>query len=434
VKNYFKKNLPVIVIAVLVLIPIARWFFWERLSFRFFDLSSTMTSFGQIAGLLGMILFSINLILSNRNHFFDRFFSGIHIFYNHHKWLGVVSFCLLLFHPLFLVVKYLTVSVHDAAIFLLPGSNVVITLGIIALLSMIVLLVITLYLKIKYHIWRFSHKFMVAVFVFAILHTILITSDISRDIFLRYYILFFAFVGLTLGAYRAFFRIVLNKDFEFKIVGIKTLNNNVTEIEIEPLESIMQFHPGQFIFIRFVGVGISSEPHPFSISSVKGENNLKIVVKSLGDYTNKIKNLALGTIAKVEGPYGSFFQNRDVSKKEIWIAGGVGITPFLSLARNLEEIKNDIHLFYCLNNAEEAILLEELRALSLANNKFHLITWYSKEKGKINAEIIKELVHNLSNTDIFICGPILFMRALKEQFEKIGVDLNNINFEEFNFL
>ena len=202
----------------------------DPLSLRFFDLNSTTTSFGQITGLLGMILFSINLILSNRSRFFDKIFSGLHIFYDHHKWIGAVSFCFLLFHPLFLVVKYITVSVNSAAMFLLPGTNFAITMGIIALGAMIVLLVITLYLKIKYHIWRFSHKFMVGVFVFAILHTLLISSDISRDMFLRYYIFIFAFIGLAMGAYRSFFRIFFNKDFEFKVVKVNILNNSVAEI------------------------------------------------------------------------------------------------------------------------------------------------------------------------------------------------------------
>jgi len=434
VKNYFKKELPIFVILILALFPIARWFFLEPISMRFFDLNSIMTSIGQTTGLLGMILFSINLILSNRTIFFDKFFSGLHIFYNHHKWLGAISFSLLLFHPLFLVVKYLAVSVNSAAMFLLPNGNFAITMGIIALAGMIVLLVITIYLKIKYHIWRFSHKFMVVVFVFAILHTMLISSDISRDIFLRYYIFISAFIGLALGAYRAFFRILFNDDFEFKIVGINILNNNVTEIEMEPMKSVMEFYPGQFIFIRFVGVGVSSEPHPFSITSFKGEDNLKIVVKSLGDYTNEVKNLKLGTIAKIEGPFGSFLKNRDLAKKEIWIAGGVGITPFLSLARSLKDISNDIYLFYCLNDVEDAVFLEELKTLSLSNNKFHLVTWYSKEKGRINVDKIKEITQNISNTSVYICGPISFMKSLRDQFINKGVDSTNIHFEEFNFL
>ncbi len=406
----------------------------DPLSLRFFDLNSTTTSFGQITGLLGMILFSINLILSNRSRFFDKIFSGLHIFYDHHKWIGAVSFCFLLFHPLFLVVKYITVSVNSAAMFLLPGTNFAITMGIIALGAMIVLLVITLYLKIKYHIWRFSHKFMVGVFVFAILHTLLISSDISRDMFLRYYIFIFAFIGLAMGAYRSFFRIFFNKDFEFKVVKVNILNNSVAEIEIEPVDRKIEFRSGQFIFIRFVGVGISSEPHPFSIASNTGDDNLKIVIKSLGDYTSTINKVIKGMVAKVEGPFGSFYENNNSVKKEIWIAGGVGITPFLSMARSLGNINHNIDLYYCLKNPSEAVLLKELNAISVSNTKFRVITWYSEEKGFINADIIEKGSNGLKDGVVYICGPLPFMRILQSQFISKGVDKNNIHFEEFNFL
>lgn len=430
----FKNSLPLIVIAILALIPILRWFFMDPMSFRFFDLNSTMTSLGQIFGLLGMMLFSLNLILSNRTKFFDKVFLGLHNFYNYHKQLGMLSFCLLLFHPIFLVVKYITISTKEAAMFLLPGANVAVTMGIISLLLMIILLLFTIYIKIKYHIWRYSHKIMNLVFVFAIIHTLLISSDVSRDTFLRYYILIFAFIGLFSGVYRSFFQKFFNKDFEFKVVKVNILNNSVTEIEMEPQKYEMKFYPGQFVFIRFVGVGISSEPHPFSITSSLGENNLKIVVKSLGDYTSKIPTLTVGTIAKVEGAYGSFFNYRDISKKEIWVGGGVGITPFLSLARSLKNVTNDIYLFYCLNEPSEAVFLKELTEVSVQNNRFHLITWYAKEKGRINGDIITELAHGLKDSNIYICGPLPFMKSLQEQFIIKGVEKDNICFEEFNFL
>ena len=430
----FKKNLPLIIIVILALIPIVEWFLMEPMSFRFFDLNSITTSLGQITGLLGMILFSLNLILSNRSRFFDRMFGGLHYFYNYHKQLGMISFCMILFHPLLLMVKYLANSVQSAALFLLPGTDFAITTGIIALLLMIILLVITIYTKIKYHIWRFSHKFMVVVFVFAIIHTMFVSSDISNDMFLRYYIFTFAFVGLLLGAYRSFLRKIFNKDFEFKVVKVNILNNSVAEIEIEPVDRKMEFRSGQFIFIRFVGVGISSEPHPFSIASFTGDDNLKIVIKSLGDYTSTINRLTPGMLARVEGPFGSFYENNNSVKKEIWIAGGVGITPFLSMARSIGNINHNIDLCYCLKNPSEAVLLNELNAISVLNNKFRVFPWYSETQGFINGDIIEKGSSGLMDTDIYICGPLPFMRILQNQFISKGVDKANIHFEEFNFL
>ena len=429
-----KKNLPLVIIVILALIPIARWFFIEPMSFRFFDLNSSMTSFGQITGLLGMMLFSINLILSNRARVFDKIFSGLHIFYDHHKWLGAVSFCFLLFHPLFLAVKYLAISVYDAAMFLLPGNDFAITMGIIALGTMIILLAITLYLKIKYNIWRFSHKFMTLVFVFAIMHTMFISSDVSRDMFLRYYIFIFAFIGLLFGVYRSFLRFFFNKDYEFTVKEAKMLNNNVFEIEIVPSKEVMKFYPGQFIFIRFVGVGISSEPHPFSIASSSQDKNVKIVIKSLGDFTSTLGSIKSGMLAKVEGPYGSFYEKENSTKKEIWIAGGVGITPFLSMARSIKNLDHNVDLYYCIKNQSEAVLLEDLKSIAFNNQKFNVIPWYSDEKGFINGDIINKFSNNMKNVDIYMCGPPGFMTILNNQFINLEVDKDNIHFEAFNFL
>ncbi|MFZ3015979.1 MAG: ferric reductase-like transmembrane domain-containing protein [Minisyncoccia bacterium] len=436
-KLRLEKNLPVIVIILLASVPIIRWFFLEPLNYRFLDINSFTTSLGQITGLLGMLLFSVNLILSNRLIFFDTFFSGLHHSYNIHKWLGTLSFSLLLFHPLFLVVKYISISLQSAAMFLLPNGYFPVTLGIIALFGMIVLICITFYLKIKYHIWKFSHKFLVLVFVFAILHTILISSDISRDLFLRYYIIFFAMLGLISGIHRSFLRFLFNYDFKYKVIGTKIFNNNVIEIELESNGKSIGFYPGQFIFIKFISdvKGISRESHPFSVSSSLLENNLKITVKSLGDFTNNLINLNVGAKVKIEGPFGKFFENRNPNKKEIWIAGGVGITPFLSLIRSIKpEDCSGIDLYYCLKNNTEAFLFKELEDISRVNNKFRLIPWCSDDKGYINADIIYKLSGDLKDKDIYLCGPPSFMKILTEQFIKIGVDSNNIHFEEFNFL
>jgi len=427
------KNFPIILLVIFSLIPIIRWASLEPLALRFTDFNSTMTSFGQITGLLGMTLFALNLILSNRTRFFDKLFSGLHHFYNFHKWLGSLSFSLLLFHPLFLVIKYLSISTYEAALFLLPnGYNLAVTYGIVALLGMIILLGITLYFKIKYHLWRFSHKFMVVIFIFAILHSFLISSDISRDMFLRYYILFFSLVGLSLGSYRAFFRLLFNKDYEFTVKKVNVLNDNVLEIELAPTKETMQFSSGQFIFIRFVGVGISSEPHPFSISSAVSENNIKIAIKSLGDFTSSLGNVKAGTIAKVEGPFGNFYENKD--KKEIWIAGGVGITPFLSMARSLKETNKEINLLYCLKNKNEAVFLNELEKISSEKKNFKVFSWFSEEKGFITGEAIRQISNDVKNMDIYLCGPPVFMKMLQSQFIKMGVENKNIYFEEFNFL
>ena len=107
-------------------------------------------------------------------------------------------------------------------------------------------------IKIKYHKWRFFHKFMIIAFIFALVHVIYISSDISRDVFLKSYILFFSMIGLASGFYRSFVRVLFNKDYSYIVKNVSMLNANIIEIEVEPRDEIITFTPGQFIFIKFI--------------------------------------------------------------------------------------------------------------------------------------------------------------------------------------
>lgn len=429
-ETIFRKNIGLTTIIFLCLLPILRWFFIEPVSLRFVNLSATMTSFGQITGLVGMTLFAISLIMSSRLIIFDRFFYGLPNAYGLHHKIGAISFSLLLFHPLFLVVKYIQFSLRDAALFFLPSQSPAMNFGIFSLILMIVLMVLTFYIKLKYPTWKISHKFMVLVFMFAILHTFLITSDISRDNLLRVYVLGLSLIGLMLSFYQAFLSKYLNKDLKYQVKGLNFLTDNVAEIQLEPKGRALNFMPGQFIFIKFFGSGVSSESHPFSISSSPDKNDLRLVIKSLGDFTSQLKNIKAGDIALIEGPFGNFSHQSINNKNQIWIAGGVGITPFMSMAGSLKD-GYKIDLYYCVKNRAEAVLLDELMN---KNENIKVILWCSDEKSFINAKVVSEISGDLKNKDILLCGPPVFMNSLNKQFKELGVKKNNIHFEQFNFL
>lgn len=432
---FFKKNFGWLTILILTILPVARWFFMLPLNIRLFDSNAVMTSLGQIAGLLGMALFSLNLILASRLKFLDKYFYGLDKVYNYHRATGAIAFSLLLFHPLFLVVKYVQISLRSAALFLLPFTgDPAITYGIIALILMIALMSVTFYIKLKYQNWKISHKFMVAVFVFAILHTLYISSDISRDAVLRFYILALACLGLAAGFYRSFLSKFLNNNFTYKIIGLNRLNRSMVEIELKPTGRMIKFQAGQFVFLSFKAAGLNQEIHPFTIASSPREENLKFVIKALGDYTDRLENLRVGDLASVEGPFGKFSYKNVANKNQVWLAGGVGITPFLSMAGDLRDSDCKIDLYYCTKDKAEAVLLERLAGLSLANHNFKIRSWCSVDSGRINAEKIAELSQGLAGKDIFICGPAPFMESLEEQFLEMKIPASSIHWENFNLI
>ena len=419
------------IIFILSFIPVVIWAFMMPLGIRFFDLSSTFTSLGQIFGLVGMVLFSINLILAGRFRFLDKYFKGLDKVYSKHSKLGSIAFSMILFHPLFLVVRYLVISTQAAAMFFVPFISPSVTFGIISLTLMILLMSFTFYIKLKYNVWKFSHKFMILAFVFGIVHTFIISSDISRNDFLRYYILILALLGLFISARQALFNKTIKK-FNYKVKNLKLLNESVLEIEMEPVGDKMIFNPGQFAFFSFQSEKVSEESHPFSIASSILEDNIRITIKNLGDYTAELVNLKVGDGVLIDGPYGYFSYKKVKNINQIWIAGGIGITPFLSMARSLER-NYHVDMYYSVKESNEAVYLNDFSVIGGQIPNFKFTLWSAKDKGYLNANAILNLSKDLASKDIFLCGPPVFMESLKDQFVGLGVDIKKIHYENFSF-
>ncbi len=427
-----KQYLGLIIIALLALIPVVIWGLLRPLPFRFNGYANTFTSLGQVAGLVGMALFCLNLIMSARLKILEPFFGGLNRMYINHHFLGSLSFILLLCHPLFLAYTYATISLKAAAVFLLPGWDVYEQLfGSIALGGMIVILILTYYVKLPYHIWKVTHRMMALVFISAILHIFMIGSDIGQSVFLKGYMFFLVALGGLSIVYRSVFPQWLVPRFMYRVVGIAQ-QGPVAEVSLEPVKDHLSFTPGQFAFVSFRDRTVSAEEHPFTIVSAPQEKTLRLSIKDMGDFTKKIPQLTIGALAKIEGPFGEFTMQKYPARDYTWIAGGIGITPFMSMARGFtgKEKNINIALYYCVNSPEEAIFWEELKKIMQRIPFFTAIPFYSKEQGRITASFIAEK-QNVAQSQIFLCGPVPMMRSLRQQFQQLGVKSQNLHSEEF---
>ncbi len=431
-KIFSENNIGWAILLSIALFPVLLWSLMAPLSGRFAEFDTTMTSLGQITGLAGMALFAFTMILSSRLIFLEKIFVGLDKLYRVHKIAGSVAFILILFHPILLALRYVPFSVESAANFLLPGNSPANNLGIASLVLMFLLFASMLFAKMRYQTWKSMHKFIGIPFFLAGLHSFIVYSDITNNSLLRYYMLSLSALGLAAYVYRSVLGAFLVKKFDYLVDNVRELSESIVEISMIPLNEGIRHVPGQFIFVGFQNGGVSSEPHPFSISSAPSERVLQISVKSLGDYTSQLKHLRKGALARIEGPYGKFSFNDCANKNQIWIAGGIGITPLLSMARSLENGFN-VDLYYCAKNRDDAVFLDEL--VSIAENKanFRVINYCSDKSGRITAEVVEKLSGTLSGKDIFLCGPPAMMRALKKDFINLGVDKIRIHNEEFQF-
>lgn len=432
-----KSRLGVIFLIILVLFPLVPWLSMAPFDFRFGDSFMAMTSVGQITGLIGISLFAVTLMLSARLPILEEYFGSLDRVYRIHHYAGTIAFLFLIVHPLVLAIRLVPVSVVDAARMFLPSGDWALNFGLLALLLMMSLLTVTFFARWRYKFLRFAHQILGVAFFFGALHAFFIPSDLSNNLTLKYYIFSLCFVAIILYAYRSLFGAVLVKKFTYRVDEVNNLGGGITEVVMSTTEKKMHYTPGQFIFVSFRDGGIDKEVHPFSISSSPTDDKLRITVKALGDWTTELKNLNIGSAAEIEGPFGSFSYLKAKHQKQVWIAGGIGVTPFINMARNLRVNHRpglQIDFYYTTKNDQEMVYRAELEETVADCPGLRFIPYISDRFGFLSSKVIQDISGDLTQTDIFVCGPPPMMRSLKAQFIAANIPKSLIHTEEFKLL
>jgi predicted ferric reductase len=179
--------------------------------------------------------------------------------------------------------------------------------------------------------------------------------------------------------------------------------------------------------------GNGTEAHPFTISSAwKGGGLLRFHVKNLGDHTARLPmTLKVGDRAMVEGPYGCFRFEGD-SPRQIWVAGGIGITPFLARMEELVHrgaIKGAADLFYCVRNPDGAFV-ENLKQLAeAAGVTLHIVI--DGHDRPLDAEKLCAEVPEWKDASLWFCGPSGFGHALRQGLASRGFEAKHFHQELF---
>lgn len=437
-------------IVLFTLIPVFIWFSLNPFFEIFSSYSVAMASLGKLFGIVGFTLFSINFVLSTRAKWLEKFFNGINSAYKAHHFVGGLAFCLILFHPIFLALKYIEWTmlntIKDAAQFLLPRfidfsassqqiqEVIAMNAGSIAFFGVLVLLFVTFYVNIPYQVWLLTHKFLGLAFVFAGVHVILISSDTSRSPLLFGYLLFWFVIGLLCYIYKTIMGGFVIRRFKY-VIKKSYSNSGILTLQLTPVNKSIIVKEGQFVLMSVLSSSkvVSKEYHPFSVTSIATDGSIGLCIKSLGDYTSHLMNVPEETEVLLEGAYGSFGKVNNLKKPQIWIAGGIGITPFLSMASKLVDRNVPVILFYSVESREQLLEQEYLKSV-FNQNQFRLENYVTSEhNGYMTAKFIQSVAGDLNNFEFFICGPSGMMKGLKKQLIELGVKSYNIHSEEFNF-
>ncbi len=379
--------------------------------------------FSQYLGLAALVLMAWGQILSTRLTGIEHLFGGLDRVYVLHKWAGIVAMGALLLHDT--IGAEMRGVGRETAL-----SDFAESLGEISFYGLLLLVLISVATFIPYHLWKWTHKAMGALFAFGALHFFLITKPFAMTDPAGLYTGSFCVVGMAAYLWMLL-PDKLRPSYRYRIAKLETTGGALA-ITLAPEGNRLHPQPGQFGVLRFTGAG-KNEPHPFSFSKIGSDGKLRVTVKSLGDYTAILKGaLKTDQLVRVQGPFGRF---RYVGKApEVWVAGGIGITPFLAWADALDAENEPVDLFYCVRSRTGAPHLGEIEKLAEMKPNLRLHLAVSDEGQRITAkEIAGEIGPNLSRALVSFCGPASLRESLRAGLRPYGVTSRRYHYEEFEF-
>ena len=369
----------------------------------------------QFAGAgLALTTLSLTFALSTRNPILEKWFHGIENMYSYHKILAVLSLVLLAFHNL--------------AMGSFWGSHLAAQFGNLAIYLFFSIILVALLGKwVKYESWRFIHRFIFLAYVFGLVHAYLIMGQqLLAPNFLALVTAAFAILGLVSGFYIIFLYQSLSFTRVGKVTSLRRLNHDTLEIEMA-LAQPLDYDYGQFTFLKVLQAGFEKAPHPFSISGGAGKT-IYLTIRKAGDYTSQLYDqLTIGSKVALDRAYGHLTL-LEKSNPKVWIAGGIGVTPFLSVIRQQQALETDVHFYYSFRGRENALHLDLLEAYAAAEPHFHLHLLDSQTQGRLDASQL-ELTEK---TTVYMCGPSAMIHSLEKDI-KTQSPKTTIVYEGFGF-
>ncbi|WP_025127457.1 ferric reductase-like transmembrane domain-containing protein [Pseudomonas sp. PH1b] len=388
----------------------------------------TSATLSLVLGSAALAYMAVSCLLASRWGFVERLFGGLDRVYEAHKWLGIWALAFASYHlvfkanleqwnsvPILELSKYWTRMVRQLSY---------VALGLIVLLA--------LNRNIPYSQWRWWHKLSGPLFLIVILHWLSFKSPIALDTPSGIWLT----VLCTLGVLGALYKLLLYpwvaKVGEYRVTSVKVEKHSL-HLELTPEGRGFPFKAGQFAFLSLQEKGLR-EPHPFTIASAEAhDGRIEFVIRALGDYTQRLRQqVKVGMRADIYAPYGRF-KRPEAGTREIWIGGGVGISPFISWLQDASAGQFDkATLVYCYNPSRAFPSVDALQGMAQARG-----ATFVGNSGGVEA-LAQTLKRAAAETDpkeiqISFCGPKGLLGRVRELMSECRIPEGNLHYEFFEF-
>jgi predicted ferric reductase len=363
-----------------------------------------------------------------------------------HKWFNIVGLLIVLAHPISLIIGVYGIDILIPRISLNFSRGIVnytngVTAAIIATAILSVIWVTSALLKgrMSFRPWKFLHLLSYPLFFLIYYHIQIGFLQRLVPALAVYNTMLFVFY-VCLITWQLLGRLGVGVA-KYEVINVIARANGVVTLQLKPLGKGMLPNIGQYAYLQMRPAG---ESHPFSISGYNKETQVvEMTVKNLGSFSGALQGIAIGEKVFLDGPYGVFLQEAFVSRQPlVFLAGGIGVTPFISLLTELATLPElqdrSIYLIYGCKTRSDMAFNAELAELQTRFPKLH-VTFvldsdpeYEGEKGFITIDLINRHVYDeLKDCEFFVCGPPVMIKKMEAMLSYIGIMPSRIHVELF---
>jgi predicted ferric reductase len=401
------------------------------------------TEFSVALGYSGLAMMGLQFGLTARFRYFTEPW-GEDVIYHFHRQISLVAVSLVVAHPLILI------AVQPQLLSLANALEAPWTahFAFVSIFSVIALVVTALWragLKIKYETWHLIH---------VVLAVVAVTAGVVHMAGSGYYLVDpwkrTLWIGLTIFWIGLLLYVRIVKPLfmlrrPYCVTEVRKERGETTTLVMQPEgHSGLRFSPGQFGWLTLWGSPFRITAHPFSFSSsaAAADRRVEMTIRNLGDFTSRIHKVSVGQRVYLDGPYGAFTIGNPADM-HVLIAGGIGVTPMMSMIRTLADRgdKRPVILLYGSKDWDSITFRDELEALKqrLKLTVIHVLAnapaGWTGEQGFINAELFKRhLPPPYARHEYFICGPNVMMDAIEKALAEMNVPMSKYHSERYSFV
>lgn len=370
---------------------------------------------------------------------------GIDVILHYHRQIGFASLLLVIAHA---GIAIATTPGLLAITSLATPSQVILATGVATLAALLVLIVLSVArqrLRVRYEAWRVGHALLgLAMLGLGLAHVIASGRIVNAPWKVAFWSLFLALMATVL-VYLRLLRPLLDAREPYRVTRVEKDRGRTWVLTVEPDgHRGIRFLPGQFVWLKLGSSPLTLQEHPFSFSSsAETPDRLDFAIKELGDFTSAIGSVPSGTRAFLDGPHGSLSIDRYPAAGYVFIAGGVGVTPIVSMLRTMadRDDRRPCLLIYADSDHESMPLRDAVEALQgrLALEIVWVVerppTGWQGDIGRVDRALLaRRLPAERIRREFFICGPNPMIDAVEHALLELGIASKFIHSERFNLV